>query len=53
MQHTHTFRVAIPLSMDEFAWTRKEALLYNDLFFGGLAGLAIVTFISVKFLSKV
>ena len=37
-----------PLSMDEFAWTKKEAVLYNNFFYVGMALLAILTFIVVK-----
>ena len=41
-----------PLTMDEFAWTKKEAILYNNLFYVGLAFLAVFTFIAVKFITK-
>ena len=41
-----------PLTMDEFAWTKKEAVLYNNIFYAGLAVLAIVTFLLVKFITK-
>ena len=41
-----------PLSMDEFAWTKKQAVLYNNLFYVGLAFLAVLTFIVVKFVTK-
>ena len=41
-----------PLSMDEFAWTKKQAVLYNNLFYVGLAFLAILTFVVVKFVTK-
>jgi len=39
--------------MDEFAWTKKQAVLYNDIFFVGLAVIAILTFLTVKFITKV
>ena len=41
-----------PLTMDEFAWTKKEVVLYNNLFYVGLAFLAVFTFIAVKFITK-
>lgn len=41
-----------PLTMDEFAWTKKQAVLYNNMFYAGLAALAIVTFMLVKLISK-
>lgn len=46
-------RIATPLSMDEFAWSKKQAVLYNNAFFAGLAVIAVATFIVVKFISKV
>ena len=41
-----------PLSMDEFAWNKQETVLYNNIFYVGLAILAILTFIVVKIVSK-
>ena len=41
-----------PLSMDEFAWTKKEAVLYNNVVYALLAVVAVVTFIAVKFITK-
>ena len=38
--------------MDEFAWTKKQGVLYNNIMFGALALLAIVAFISLKFVTK-
>lgn len=38
--------------MDEFAWQKQEAILYNNAFFAGLAILAIVTFVTIKFVTK-
>lgn len=38
--------------MDEFAWTRTQAVFYNNLFYAGLAVIAIISFVSVKLLSK-
>ena len=45
--------IITPYSMDEFAWTKKKAVLYNNILFGILAILAIVTFVLVKFVTKV
>jgi len=51
--HVNTlYSIATPLSMDEFAWTKKQAVLYNDIFFVGLAVIAILTFLTVKFITK-
>lgn len=44
--------IVTPYSMDEFAWTKTKAILYNNILFGGLAVLAIVTFIALKFVTK-
>lgn len=38
--------------MDEFAWTRTQAVLYNNFFYAGLAVVAITSFVAVKFLTK-
>lgn len=38
--------------MDEFAWTRTQAVFYNNLFYAGLAVIAIISFLSVKILTK-
>ena len=40
------------MSMDEFAWTKQEAILYNNAFFAGLAVLAIFTFLGIKIVSR-
>ncbi|XP_064404673.1 major facilitator superfamily domain-containing protein 8-like isoform X2 [Halichondria panicea] len=44
--------IAAPMSMDEFAWGKQQAILYNNAFFAGLAVLAIATFICIKFITK-
>lgn len=44
--------IATPLSMDEFAWSKQEAILYNNAFFAGLAVLAIITFVGIKIITK-
>ena len=45
-------RIGTPLSMDEFAWTKGQAVLYNNALFGALAVLAVITFLLVKFITK-
>lgn len=44
--------IGTPLTMDEFAWTRTEAVFYNNLFYAGLAVIAIFSFVTVKILTK-
>lgn len=44
--------IITPLSMDEFAWTKKQALVYNNICFAVLAVIAITTFIAIKFITK-
>ena len=41
-----------PLSMDEFAWTKKQAVLYNNIFYVGLSVISILAYILVKFIAK-
>jgi hypothetical protein len=38
--------------MDEFAWTKKQAVLYVSLFFAGLSVITITTLILVKIITK-
>ena len=38
--------------MDEFAWSRTQAVLYNNLFYAGLAVIAIASFVTAKILTK-
>jgi ceroid-lipofuscinosis MFS transporter 7 len=38
--------------MDEFAWTRTQAVLYNSICYAGLAVIAIISFVAVKVLTK-
>lgn len=45
-------RIGTPLTMDEFAWTRTEAVFYNSLFYGGLAVIAIISFVFAFILTK-
>lgn len=41
-----------PLSMDEFAWTKKQAVLYNNLCYVGLSVISILAYIVAKFIAK-
>ena len=38
--------------MDEFAWTREQAVLYNNAFYAGLSVISLSSFLSVKILTK-
>uniref|UniRef100_A0A3B3WZP4 Major facilitator superfamily (MFS) profile domain-containing protein n=1 Tax=Poecilia mexicana TaxID=48701 RepID=A0A3B3WZP4_9TELE len=40
--------IATPLSMDMFAWTRKEAVLYNGIIMVGIGFQSILVFFLVK-----
>ncbi len=40
------------MSMDEFAWGKQQAILYNNGFFAGLAVLAIATYVMIRFITK-
>ncbi|KAM8747185.1 major facilitator superfamily domain-containing protein 8 [Acanthopagrus schlegelii] len=44
--------IATPLSMDMFAWTRKEAVLYNGIIICGIGFESILVFVIVKVASK-
>ncbi|XP_029311322.1 major facilitator superfamily domain-containing protein 8 isoform X2 [Cottoperca gobio] len=44
--------IATPLSMDMFAWTRKEAVLYNGLIICGIGFESILVFLVVKAASQ-
>ena len=41
-----------PYSMDEFAWTNQQAIIYNNIIFAVNGILALCAIISVKFLVK-
>ena len=41
-----------PYSMDEFAWTNQEAILYNNIIFAINGFLALIAITSVKYLVK-
>ena len=44
--------LGVPLTMDEFAWTKKQAVLYNNVILLGLSIISILTYIVVKFIAK-
>uniref|UniRef100_A0A1A8KFK7 Major facilitator superfamily domain containing 8 n=1 Tax=Nothobranchius kuhntae TaxID=321403 RepID=A0A1A8KFK7_NOTKU len=44
--------IATPLSMDMFAWTRKEAVLYNGIIMCGIGFQSILVFLAVKAASQ-
>ncbi|XP_049423567.1 major facilitator superfamily domain-containing protein 8 [Epinephelus fuscoguttatus] len=44
--------IATPLSMDMFAWTRKEAVLYNGIIICGIGFESILVFLLVKIASQ-
>lgn len=44
--------IATPLSMDMFAWTRREAVLYNGIIICGIGFESILVFIVVKVASQ-
>ncbi|XP_060795166.1 major facilitator superfamily domain-containing protein 8-like [Neoarius graeffei] len=43
--------IATPLSMDMFAWTRKEAILYNGIILAAIGFESIIVFLLVKVIS--
>ncbi|XP_027021140.1 major facilitator superfamily domain-containing protein 8 [Tachysurus fulvidraco] len=43
--------IATPLSMDMFAWTRKEAVLYNGIILAAIGFESIIVFLVVKLIS--
>uniref|UniRef100_A0A665XFQ5 Major facilitator superfamily (MFS) profile domain-containing protein n=1 Tax=Echeneis naucrates TaxID=173247 RepID=A0A665XFQ5_ECHNA len=44
--------IATPLSMDMFAWTRKEAVFYNGIIICGIGFESIIVFLIVKVASQ-
>ncbi|XP_062305886.1 major facilitator superfamily domain-containing protein 8 [Osmerus eperlanus] len=44
--------ISTPLSMDMFAWTRKDAILYNGLIISLIGVESIFVFIAVKMISQ-
>lgn len=44
--------IATPFSMDMFAWTRKEAVLYNGIILCGIGFESILVFLVVKVTAK-
>ncbi|XP_033615804.1 major facilitator superfamily domain-containing protein 8 isoform X6 [Fukomys damarensis] len=45
-------RILTPLTMDMFAWTQEQAVLYNGIILAALGVEAVVVFLGVKLLSK-
>lgn len=45
-------RISTPLSMDMFAWTRKEAVLYNGIIICCIGFESILVFLVVKVASQ-
>ncbi|KAI4900294.1 hypothetical protein NFI96_010565 [Prochilodus magdalenae] len=43
--------ISTPLSMDMFAWTRKEAVLYNGIILAAIGFESIIVFLVVKIIS--
>ncbi|XP_038648344.1 major facilitator superfamily domain-containing protein 8 isoform X2 [Scyliorhinus canicula] len=46
------FRIATPLTMDMYAWTGKQAVLYNGILLVGVGIESIVVFMMIKIISK-
>ena len=46
------YRIAVPYSMDEFAWTRQQAILINGIIGGVSAVLMAFYFITIAYISK-
>uniref|UniRef100_A0A8C9T445 Major facilitator superfamily domain containing 8 n=1 Tax=Scleropages formosus TaxID=113540 RepID=A0A8C9T445_SCLFO len=44
--------IATPLSMDMFAWTRKQAVLYNGIILAAIGFESILVFLVVKIISQ-
>jgi hypothetical protein len=40
------------LTMDEFAWTKKQAVFYSNILWLGVSITSILAFIVVKFITK-
>ncbi|KAL4660964.1 major facilitator superfamily domain-containing protein 8 isoform X1 [Arapaima gigas] len=44
--------ISTPLSMDMFAWTRKQAVLYNGIILAAIGFESIIVFLLVKIISR-
>uniref|UniRef100_A0A5F8GWD8 Major facilitator superfamily domain containing 8 n=1 Tax=Monodelphis domestica TaxID=13616 RepID=A0A5F8GWD8_MONDO len=44
--------IATPLTMDMYAWTREQAVLYNGIILAALGVEAVMVFMGIKILSK-
>eukprot|EP00731_Ephydatia_muelleri_P031426 Em0022g940a len=40
--------IVSPLSLDEFAWSKNHAVLYNNIMFAAMAVISVATFIGIK-----
>lgn len=45
-------RIVTPLTMDMYAWTREQAVLYNGIILAVLGVESVIIFMGVKLLSK-
>lgn len=43
--------ISTPLSMDMFAWTRKQAVLYNGIILAAIGFESVIVFLAVKVIS--
>lgn len=45
-------RIVTPLTMDMYAWTREQAVLYDGIILAALGVEAVIIFMVIKLLSK-
>ena len=45
-------RIASPYSMDEFAWTRQQAIFYNGIIIACSTAIAVVVYVISAIASK-
>lgn len=45
-------RIVTPLTMDMYAWTREQAVLYDGVILAALGVEAVIIFMGIKLLSK-
>lgn len=46
------YSIITPYSMDEFAWSKKQGVLYNNILFGVVSIISATNFLSARFTSK-
>lgn len=46
------FRIASPLSIDMYAWTKEESTRNNGYILGALGGISVVVLVATKILAK-